>query len=230
MGVIRGFYSSAAGMLGHIERQDAIADNLANCSVPGHKRSSVGFASFSAELVNAGRRLGGSSSTAQCVIPIAIAKRDSRQGELEYTGSNTNFAIDGPGYFVIRTKHGDRLTRSGNFRTDSAGRIVTNDGDPVLGQKGPIQVGPSGWTVDHQGNVLVNGAAIDRIRVVSGPDEPGQKTGRVIQGRLENANVNTVQEMVDMITTLRAYEANQRAVQSLDETLDKIINQAGRTA
>jgi len=53
--------------------------------------------------------------------------------------------------------------------------------------------------------------------------------GRIIQGSLEDSNVNVVEEMVSMITGLRAYEANQKAIQAIDQTLDKVINRMGQT-
>jgi len=229
--VIGGLYASAAGMLAQIEHQDAISNNLANCDTPGYKRSCVSISSFRAELANA--ISSPSASYAQCVIPVASARQDSSQGLMQDTSNPTSLAIDGPGCFVVTGPNGRRLTRSGNFTMDRSGQLVTTDGDAVLGQNGPVRVSGMNWSVDPDGSVRVDGAVVDKLRLelpggaraASGSTE----RGRIIQGRLENSNVNAIQEMVSMISGLRAYEANQRAIQALDQTLDKAINQMGKT-
>jgi len=234
--VIRGFYSSAAGMLGLLEQQDAISNNLANCNTPGYKRSSVSFSAFEPELEKAGRARSGSetpSKYARCVIPVPFARQDPSQGLLEDASSPTTLAIEGPGAFVIRTAQGERLTRSGNFTLNSSGQLVTTDGQPVMGQNGPIRISGTSFSVDADGNVQSNGTVVDRLRIEvpgQGRAAPGAVGGRVIQGRLENSNVSAVREMVSMIAALRAYEANQRTIQALDQTLDKVINLVGKTA
>lgn len=222
--MITGFYSCAAGMLGQIDKQDAIANNLANCNSPGFKRSTVGLFAFATELASA------TSRNAGCTIPETFASRDQRQGQLEETGGPTDLAIDGPGSFVVRTPRGEQLTRAGNFRLDALGELVTPQGAKVLGERGPIQISSNKWSVDEDGNVTVDGSVVDKLRIELGSGSGrGNAPGRVVQGRLESSNVSAVQEMVAMITAMRAYEANQRAIQALDQTLDKIINQAARS-
>jgi len=233
--VIRGFYSSAAGMLGLLEQQDAISNNLANCSTPGFKRSSVSFTAFSTELERVGRGPSETSPTqAPLVIPLPFEGRDSSQGLMEDTSTPTNLAIDGPGFFVVKTARGERLTRSGDFRLNDSGQLCTTEGELVLGQNGPVRASGGTLLVDADGTVRVDGAVVDKLRIAV----PGQRrttsgaaeAGRIAQGRLENSNVSAVREMVSMITALRAYEASQRTIQALDQTLDKVINLAGRTA
>jgi len=223
--VIKGLYTSAAGMLGQVELQDAIANNLANCSTPGFKRTSVGFSAFHANLTaSIEKSPSNRSQSAECVFPKAFTQQDMSQGAMEDTGDPTNLAIDGAGAFVVRTGRGEHLTRSGNFQLNSSGRLVTTENEPVLGRNGPIQISGSEWVIDADGNVEVDGATVDKLRIDSGASTPG----RTIQGRLESSNVNTVREMVSMITALRTYEARQRAIQSSDQTLDKLINQMGK--
>jgi len=223
--MIRGFYSSAAGMLGQLDKQDFIANNLANVNTPGYKRRALGFSSFSTNLQTV------LSNTAPCVIPFATVREDSRQGLIQDTGVPTNFALDGSGFFVIQTEAGEKFVRGGNFKLDSDGRIVNSDGFPVLGQKGPIAVSGTDWYVDSEGSVYSGGKAVDKLRIeVDSSVAASSKPPRVIPGSLESSNVNAVEEMVSMITALRAYEACQRAIQALDQTLDKVINQMGRIA
>jgi len=219
--MIRGFQTCAAGMLGQIERQDAIANNLANCNSPGFKRSIVGLSAFTDQLAEAAERMSGDSE------PVAFASQDLRQGELVQTGNPTDLAVDGSGFFVIRTPSGKELTRAGNFRLDSSGDLVTQQGDKVLGDRGTINIPPGKWSVDGDGNISVDGTVVDKLLIELGGNGSTQ-VGRVVQGQLESSNVSAIQEMVSMITTLRSYEANQRAILAMDQTLDKIINQAGR--
>ncbi|MDO8587048.1 MAG: flagellar hook-basal body complex protein [Armatimonadota bacterium] len=229
--MISGFYTSAAGMLGQIEQQDVISNNLANCNSPGYKRMRVGFSAFDVQMANALRvPPGAGSAHGRCIIPVAFARRDWKEGEIENATSATSLAIDGPGYFVVKTPSGETQTRDGSFRVNDAGRLVTSDGDEVLGQKGPIMVSSKNWQIDPDGRVKADGVVVDTLRIESPDDAPVRsKTWRVMQGRLESSNVNAIQETTGMITALRAYEANQRAIQAIDETLDKIINQTGRT-
>jgi flagellar basal-body rod protein FlgG len=168
------------------------------------------------------------------VIPIPFAEQDLSQGLIQDTADPANFAIDGPGYFVVSGPSGQQLTRSGSFRLDSSGRLVTMEGRAVLGRNGPIQIASADWSVDSGGNVQVNGLVVDALRIEPGTNgraaSGASQRGNVIQGRLESSNVSVVKEMVLMLTALRAYEANQRTIQAFDQTLDKIINLPGRNA
>lgn len=99
-----------------------------------------------------------------------------------------------------------------------------------MGQDGPIRLPGSDWTIDSDGSVRVNGRMVDRLMLSGETDKnTGQlATGRVVQGRIEGSNVSVVREMVSMLTALRAYEANQKSIQSIDQTLDKVISLPGR--
>ena len=227
--MIAGFYTSAAGMLGQIEQQDVISNNLANCNSPGYKRVRVGFSAFDVQMDNVLRTPGAGSAHARCVIPVAYASRDLREGELETGASAASLAIDGPGYFVVQTPAGKIQTRDGNFRVNDSSQLVTADGDPVLGQRGPIKVSSKNWQVDADGSVKADGAVIDTLKIEAPDDVPAKsRTWRIMQGQLESSNVNAIRETTGMITALRAYEANQKVIQAIDQTLDKIINQVGR--
>jgi flagellar basal-body rod protein FlgF len=230
--VIASFYSSAAGMLSQIEQQDAISNNLANCDTSGYKRQRVGFSAFSVEMSNALQgRPTLSNDHVKSFLPVGYSRQDMKQGEVHDTGSATNLAIHGPGYFVVKSNDGQqRLTRDGSFQLDSKNRLVTSTGELALGKKGPIGLSSKNWEVDTDGTVKVDGVAVDKLRIDLSQDAPGSKPGRVVQGEIESSNVSAVEETTDMIVTLRAYEANQRVIQAIDQTLDKIINQAGKSA
>jgi flagellar basal-body rod protein FlgF len=229
--VIASFYTSAAGMLGQIDQQDAISNNLANCNTAGYKRQRVGFKGFAMEMATAMQAAPVTdSSHAQFVLPVPFSRQDGGQGLLENTGSATNLAIDGAGCFVVKTSRGLSLTRDGNFRLDASNRLVTQEGDLVLGSKGPITISGKDWQIDPKGNVKQNGAVVDTLRIEMPKDTPaGSKPGQVVQGRIESSNVSAIGETVGMITALRAYEANEKSIQAIDQTLDKLVNQVGRS-
>ena len=219
--MLPGLYSSAAGMLGRLEQQDIIANNLANVNTAGFKRTAVGFLGFDRALQGAAQATGSSY-----VLPQLVVQEDARQGSVQDTDVPTNLALDGPGFFVVQTEAGERLVRGGNFRLDSTGRLMTSDGSPVLGERGSIQVGAGKWSVDADGNIRSGQTLIDRLRIEKGPNDGSV---RVVSGSLEGSNVSAVEEMVSMIAAMRAYEACQKTIQALDQTLDKAINQMGRT-
>lgn len=185
---------------------------------------------------------------------LAEVKTNFTQGYFEDTGMSTDLAIDADdkAFFVVASadENGNAanyLTRDGSFHITANGLLVTRNGDPVLGQNGAILLpAAEDFTIRGDGSVEVDGVITDKlvIRRIENPDslrkqgdnllaateqtEDGLFNGRVIQGRLEQSNVDPVREMVDMITVLRAYEANQKMIQYQDETLDKACNQIGR--
>lgn len=182
------------------------------------------------------------------VLVNRVVKR-FEQGMLKKTEEPFDLALDGDGYFTLADEKGGKLyTRAGEFTLDVKGQVVDHDGRPVLGERGPIRV-PSGgvFLVSPEGLISVNGRTVDRLAIAAipradedlervgdtafkyrGQGEPGRSNANVNQGQLESANVNSVQEMVEMIAALRHYEANQKALQAHDETLDKAVNEIAR--
>jgi flagellar basal-body rod protein FlgF len=243
--VERGLYIAASGMLAAQIRQDVIANNLANASTPGFKGDiAVGEAFRDMLLVDTatGERLGKLSTGAQ-VAEIAI---NLKGGTIRHTGGDLDVAIDGPGWLQVQTANGLAYTRNGALTTNAQGQITTSTGDPVLGANGqPIVVdntrgqvaisptgvvGANGQPVGQLGLVALQDASVKKLgdAYVTGTPDPATPGGRVAQGYLENANVNSVEEMVDLIVNMRTYEAGQKAIRAIDDTLDKAVNQVGR--
>ena len=93
-----------------------------------------------------------------------------------------------------------------------------------MGENGPIQLPDGEWQVGSDGTITdSSGSTIAKIKIVG-----GQPNTTIKQGCLEEANVNIVSEMVDMIANMRSFEANQKVVQSVDGTLDKLISEVGK--
>jgi flagellar basal-body rod protein FlgG len=179
------------------------------------------------------------------------------QGSFRETGNPFNLAIEGKGYFTVQTESGMRYTRDGSFTLDSQGQLVTMNGNIVVGQGGPIQINLpdsalSRIIVDSAGRIFTMGDDADPVEVgaleiVSFIDErqlmkqganlynadnvvggPQIFEGRVVQGYLEQSNVNIISDMVNLITNYRAYEINAKALQSQDEMTGKAVNEVGK--
>jgi flagellar basal-body rod protein FlgG len=96
---------------------------------------------------------------------------------------------------------------------------------PVLGQHGQIKLTGKEWTVEPNGDIHSDGAVIDKLKIETAPGVQADSQTTISTGSIEGSNVNVVEEMVSMITGLRSYEACQKTIQSIDQTMDKVINQ-----
>lgn len=228
--MIRGLYTASSGLVAQTVKQDVIANNIANAQTPGFKRQRVLTASFAQELDSKMSRFPIEASpkypreNVPSTLTLAQAGLDGSQGPIHSTGNNLDFAIEGPGAFQVISANGTRLTRNGSFRIDIDNQLCTSDGDKVMGENGPITLPKGEWTVKADGSIYADGKLVDTISIA------GAVSGKtnVVQGSLEATNVNVVREMVDMITNMRSFEANQKVITSIDSTLDKLINDAGK--
>ena len=162
---------------------------------------------------------------------LAGAYLNAERGALKNTERLTDFALNGEGYFTIRMNNGQlAYTRNGNF--------IKNDQNQLLTQEGYQVLGANNQPIVMQDNVKPNFLITnfqDESALISNGDtyytsnQPGQVIqGSVVQGYLEGSNVSVADEMVKMIQTSREFEANQKALQTVNETLDKAVNELGR--
>ncbi len=168
------------------------------------------------------------------------------QGSFRATDSGTDFALSGEGFFSVETPAGERYTRNGNFLLGKEGILVTKDGYPLMGENGYIRVEDDKFNVNEDGMIYSkDGDFIDRIKVVRFDNErylkkmgnslwsandisgdayvaEGGERPKMMQGYMETSNVNVVEEMVKMIEVNRAYEANQKTIQSEDSMMSTL--------
>lgn len=223
------------------ERQDVIAGNLANVSSTGYKRlrpairaAALDTSAFPAQVEAALEEL------------ILSAATDSSAGELRPTGNPAHLALSGSGYFVVSDGGGKAYTRDGSFQLDATSTLVDRAGRPVLGERGPVQITGSEWSVSADGTVMVEGAPVDRLLIVDFPADLAVRAGdgllhappsatkpaatpQVRAGRLESSNVRPMEEMVQMIAGMRTFEALQRLIMAHDQMLERAVNEVGRT-
>lgn len=238
--MIRGLYTAASGMLNQLDRYDVIANNLANASTPGFKRQEAISSAFPTMLMYRIRDARDARPVAIGPVGTGALLTDTitrfDPGTVEDTGNPFDLSIGGEGYFAIETAAGTRYTRNGSFRTDGNGQLVTASGEIVLGTDGnPIDVtaglDPTQVRVVAipDADLIKQGDSLFRLR--DGATEPeAQADADVVANRLEASNVNPVMAMVDMLSALRAYEASQKAVQAMDDTLGKAVNEIARPA
>jgi flagellar basal-body rod protein FlgF len=256
--MIRGLYTSGYSMLTLNRKMDVVSNNMANVNTNGFKKDTVVFEEFSDVLAKRFFDGSDHSSVPVRIgnmtlyNDIAEVHTDFTQGTLENTGISSDVAIDGDegAFFCIAVPDNNQFreyyTRDGAFKLDSVGRLVTRDGHAVMGQNGAIILNGSDFTISYRGEIIQNGETVDtlRIRKFENPEslrkygfnlltategsQDGVFEGTIQQGFIERSNVDSVKEMVDMITVLRAYESNQKLIQYQDATLDKAVNEIGR--
>ncbi|SCG81876.1 Flagellar basal-body rod protein flgG Distal rod protein [Proteiniborus sp. DW1] len=187
----------------------------------------------------------GTTSTGVRFDKIAV---DYTSGIIIETGNKLDFALEGDGFFKVQTPSGTAYTRDGSFTLDANGQLVTKEGYAVLGQNGPIVLGQRTFEVNDNGDIIVGGQVVNSLDIADIDNkeylrkqgnnlytileniEPEETpfTGVLLSGYLETSNVNTIKEMVNMITAQRSYESNQKVIQAQDQLLDKVVNELGR--
>lgn len=233
--------SSSLDALTHKYRE--ITHNLANASTVAYKRRHNEFSLSETAQQDPSTGVGGTLEVNTTV--------DLAQGHLVSTGRSLDFAINGPGFFVVETDAGRVYTRNGQFRVsadrtlvDFAGRAVASDaGGPI---KIPPNVPPSAVHVSGDGTLRYKATAIGKLAIVAadnpadlapigdssfrqaGATEPhkAEKGFDVKQGFNEASNVSVVKELVDLITVSRMYEANFRSIRVDDERKKQILDVA----
>jgi flagellar basal-body rod protein FlgF len=219
----RGLYIAASGMLAEQVRQNQIANDLANASTPGYKADRSSQRSFSEVLLHntvTGQSIGALGEG----VTIARTVTDLTQASIRDTGEPLDFAIEGNGFFQLRTPQGTRFTRNGQFMRSPQGTLTDALGNQVLDQNGrPVNVRADGTVGTNPGVFNVPNARKIGDSLFQG-GAAGPATGSVRNGALESSGTDPARAMIDMITSERSYEAGQKAIRTIDETLQKAVS------
>jgi flagellar basal-body rod protein FlgG len=230
-------------------RMDVLTNNLVNAETTGFKADTLVTSTFDQVMLE---RINDPNITIEGASPVGGYSYGTHVDELitnfsggilEETGKSSDLALSGDGFFIIETTAGQRYTRSGHFNVNSEGYLVTEDGGFVLGENGRIRVGSGEFTVSADGTVTGETTEPDRLRLVTFDDpgvlrkegnnlygvfggaEPAEATETVVrQGVLEGSNVDISEEMVNMISVYRKYEASQKIIGMTDQTLGLAVN------
>ncbi|WP_101023352.1 flagellar basal-body rod protein FlgG [Helicobacter pylori] len=257
--MLRSLYSATSGMLAQQTHIDTTSNNIANVNTTGFKKSRADFNDlFYQAMQYAGTNTSNTTLSPDGmevglgVRPSAITKMFS-QGSPKETENNLDVAITGKGFFQVQLPDGTTAyTRSGNFKLDEQGNLVTSEGYLLIPQitlpedTTQVNIGVDGTVSVTQGlqttsNVVgqitlanfVNPAGLHSMgdnlfsitnasgdAIVGNPDSQG--LGKLRQGFLELSNVRLVEEMTDLITAQRAYEANSKSIQTADAMLQTV--------
>ena len=244
--MLRGLYTAWTGLRNEEKRMDVVTNNMANADTTGFKKVDVTAQSFDRQLAvkiddpTIGPNLKQGIGGVNLGVKIGETYFDMSQGNFRQTEDQYNLALSGSGFFTISTtdKSGTtttRYTRDGDYVLAEGGnRIQIPDANLVkisVNQAGEIYSGNNYvatlQVVDFQNYEALSSYGENMYEAVNGAVQtPTDAT--VNQGYLEMSNVNMVTEMVDMIAVTRAYETNQKMVQTIDQTLDKAVNEIGR--
>lgn len=224
-----GYYCAALGTREQQKRLEVISNNIANTNTAGFKKDTVQFKDFMVET----------------------SSPRMEQGSIRTTDNALNIALTGEGFLKVQTDQGIQYTRNGDFRLARDGTVTTMEGWPVLGKNGPIRLTSTNVRITENGQIfdVTEGnatpnkdsiATFDLVRFA--PKTPMMKTANgclapsdptaaplpatdcnVQQGCLEQANFNMVEEMTQMIDTLRTFESYQKVLQSFDQIDSELI-------
>lgn len=216
-----------ASMVTDQQRLNTVSHNLANISTDGYKRQVFNTTLQQVE-----------NNSAASTGPSAL---DLSQGALKHTDNYQNIALNGSGFLVAHTQDNDFLTRRGSLTVDQNGYLALATGERILGESGTIQLDSTPFEIQQNGDVLQAGRLVDRLKLVTVSDvraveyvgsgfyqtaQPLEQATqlRVMQGHLEGSNVESLTEMMELMTTVRHYEAASQVLRSYDQVLDTAIN------
>ncbi len=241
-----GLYISAEGAYAQNKRMEVLANNLANASTTAFKRDQAVFQARLSEATARGLDFPGSRTINDLGggVEVLDTITDFSQGGLRPTGNDTDVAINGNAFFVVQKGPDRLLTRAGNFQFNAEGTLVTGDGYPVLSDEmTPITIDPTvPWVINPDGSVAQGGDATplamvrprslgdlaksgENLFTPLAPTVPLEPEDRqVVTGQLETSGVKPALEMVELIETSRAFEANVAIIRNFDQLLGSLVN------
>lgn len=235
----KGVYAAASAMVTETRLLETTSRNIAFAQVAGYRREGMHRIGF-AELLGQDGRTGGGGGIGHTGVMSDGSYHLFSDGTRETTGAQYDLAVQGNGFFTVRdTQNKTLLTRNGNFNIDTQGRLITRDGHLVQGQGGAITI-PEGIdrvVIDATGRISTESKTaagtistdLDQLRIVT-VAQPQQMAGMngvyfnpgsqplvdskatVFQGALERGNVNPIDELVQLVSLQRRYDAAQKAL------------------
>ncbi|MGE5810489.1 MAG: flagellar hook-basal body protein [Ignavibacteria bacterium] len=234
--MIKGIYLTGRSLDGKMKCMEVIANNLANINTTGFKRE-VPFS----EIISKAGDIGIRQVT------------DFQEGTPSATANSLDFYLSGKAFFTVKTDKGIQLTRNGRFAVSDEGLLVTEEGNKVIGKNGEINLSKlmlnkeTEITVTKEGEIRTGDEILDHFLIVQMDNhshlkkvnatnfvyedgnfqEAASSDYQVLQGYIEESNINPVIELENMIQTNSDYEAGYKMMQSLDDSLGK-ANEIGK--
>jgi flagellar basal-body rod protein FlgG, Gram-negative bacteria len=261
--MMRSLWTSTTGMSAQTLNMDVIANNLANLSTSGFKKSRADFQDLLYQIM----KTPGAPTSADTISPTGIqiglgvkpgaVTKIFTEGDIVQTSNTFDVAIEGSGFFQVTLPDGNTAyTRAGTLKLDGSGRITTSDGYPIepeivipedalnvtISETGIVSALLGDATIATElGNIdlayFINDAGLiaigknmfretesSGVALVGTPGTNG--IGTLLQGYVENSNVNMVEELTQMITAQRAFEINSKVITTSDEMMRTVTNMA----
>jgi flagellar basal-body rod protein FlgF len=224
-------YLSMAGAKATLQRQDSLANNLANASTTGFRAEMQAFRAVPVR---------GDGATTRAYVMESSIGHDTRPGPTMTTNRPLDVAVQGNSWLAVQSLDGtEAYTRNGNLQVNNEGLLVTGSGLPVQGDGGPLTI-PANASVDVTPGGQITAAVgngrpqvVGRLKLVTpeapmvrgddglfragdGGDLPNDETARVQSGALEGSNVSPVETMVAMIAAARQFEQQMKMLQGAE--------------
>ncbi|MCB9926007.1 MAG: flagellar hook-basal body protein [Planctomycetaceae bacterium] len=245
-----GMYLSAAGADVQSARLQVLSNNLANADTVGFKREIAILQARHAEAIERGTTAAGRGGIEDVGGGVRMSETvtDYSAGSLRETGNKSDFAINGEGFFLVDKEGESLLTRAGNFHFSTTGQLQSEQGYPVMSlEGGPLTIDPTRpWNFSEEGAIeqggdklllaLVKPASLgDLVKAGQNMFSPLAKVEpvpaaerNVKNGYIEQSGVKPALEMMELIETSRAYEANIRMIQNQDQVVGSLVNRVLR--
>ncbi len=233
-------YTTLTRQSGLLHEMQSIANNIANISTTGFRGEGLAFSEYV-------KSLGGDPSLSMATANVRITNLE--QGALTQTGGSFDFAIEGPGFFMLESQEGPLLTRAGSFSPNQEGELVTPDGLSLLDVGGsPVFIPPDAAQIAlaADGTLTADGRPLTEIGLFlpSDPNDLSHRDGvrfaapggavqvlegaALMQGFVENSNVDAVSEIARMIEVQHAYELGQKFLEQEDERIRSVMRTLGK--
>jgi len=226
----RMIYLSMSGAKATMQRQDTLANNLANVSTPGFRAELQAFRAVPVQ---------GSGASTRVYALETTTGYDASPGAITSTGRNLDVAARGNAWLTVQALDGtETYTRGGSLEVSADGTLTTRSGLPVMGDGGPLQVPPNtAVSIGADGTVSAKGSdgrstSVGKLKLVTPEaaltrgedglfraadgDLQADATARVQDGALEGSNVSPVETMVAMISAARQFEAQMKMLQTAE--------------
>src|SRR5918993_2863979 len=237
----RMIYLSMSGAKATMQRQETLANNLANVSTVGFRAELAAFRAVPVE---------GSGASTRVYALESTPGHDATPGQVAATGRNLDVAMQGAAWLAVQGLDGtEAYTRGGSLDVNAEGNLVTTSGLTVLGDGGPIQVPPETQvSIAADGTVTATAAdgrssSIGKLKLVTPEasltrgtdglfraadgDMSADPTARVQDGALEGSNVSAVETMVQMIAAARQFETQMKSLTTAegnDKTASQLLS------
>lgn len=245
-----GFYNLASGMATQNRNLNVISNNMVNVTTPGFKSDTLTSTTFGETFYRTGNQNRNESVEIGAVNRVRVPEQtitDYTQGNYVETGNKLHFAIDGAGFFKVETPDGNEVyTRNGSFYIDEDNALALKGVGKVMGTAGEItfendeySVSPTGGIYDSEGSLIDDLLVVDFENYeameksnngifTSGGEELEVENPHIMNGMVEQSNVNAVQEMVDMMSSQRTLQSAAQVLKMYDEIMSKASSDIGR--